>query len=183
MGFPRFKLTVKGPNLAKLKADFSTEGTKKMVRELFFPGMLEAGRIFKKQIQKTINTRGAASNVAWLPNAPSTVRRKGFNFPLVHTGEYFDAFRLRKNVKKLTVVVGWKPGIHGPSGLPFHILGLLHEEGFIGPKGQVVPARPHIEPSFLAMEPKMNELIKKAARKLEKKVQKSLRAKKKYTKR
>jgi len=61
------------------------------------------------------------------PNAPSTVRRKGFNWPLVETGEYVNMIGVYGSGEDKWA--GLPDGVHAPSGLSYSVLWRIHTFG------------------------------------------------------
>ena len=99
---------------------------------------------YKQTIQKNIKSRGGLAGEPFVPNKPSTIKRKKSSLPLVDTGELFNSISYIVEVSKKRAIVGVERGPIYKDGQKVSDIAKVNEFGAVTKNGTVIPSRPFI---------------------------------------
>lgn len=84
-------------------------------------------QLFRRRVVEAFNSRGKSNGQAWVPNKPSTVRKKGSSKPLIDSGQ------LRNSIEVIDgpagVFVGVSSKVQRKGGGPLVNIAEVHEYG------------------------------------------------------
>lgn len=88
----------------------------------------QEAEFFRKKVIECFKTGGKSSNIAWKPNAPSTIRAKGSSKPLIDSGDLVGSVTIIQ-ASTDTFFCGVPNNARSKKGKPFVKIGKVHEFG------------------------------------------------------